>query len=80
VIERHSRVATEAGIQRNTSVRKFDQPKIPIHVFHKDGQDLGSVTVRIPLEILTGRDCPVAKIASSCESFDHDVLDGLDLG
>ena len=80
MIERHSRVATQAGIQRNTSVGKFDEPKIPIHILHKDGKDLGSVPVRIPLKILTGRDCPVAKIASSCESFDHDVLDGLEFG
>ena len=80
MVERHPRIATDAGIQGNTSVRHFDQLQFPVLVFHENCQDFRPVAVGVALHVLARRDRPVAEIASPGESFDHDVLDGRTTG
>ena len=80
MVERHTGVAAQTRIQGNAPVGQFDKPQIAILVLHKDRQNVRPVPVRIPLEVLTGGDRTVAQIACSCESFDHDLLDGLTSG
>lgn len=76
MVERHARIAAQAGIQGDAPIRHFDQAQVPVLIFHEDRQNIGPVAIRVPLEVFTGGDRTVAQIASSGESFDHDLLDG----
>ena len=53
MIERHPRIATPAGIQGDAAIGKFNQPQIAIFILNQNHQNIGAVTLRISLNILT---------------------------
>jgi hypothetical protein len=76
MVERHPRIAAQAGIQGNASIGHLDQFQFAVLILHKNCQNIRPVTVGVALKVLSGRDRPVAEIASPGERFNHDVLDG----